>query len=166
MKGGTHPKTKYIYVGVDSHKLTHTATIINCFNEKLGTITFKNNHKGFVSLIELASRVGDNTPVIYGLEDTKQYGYLLKNFLMQKGLIVKHINSYSLTEKGNYELLGGESPDIALWFLDAEGNVKHILWINGGGLIRIIDPTSYREFERYWIRNGSNAVWEFWEKFK
>ena len=93
MKTETHPKTQYIYVGVDSHKLTHTATIINCFNEKLGTITFKNNYKGFASLIELANRVGENTPVIYGLEDTKQYGYLLANFLIQNGLIVKHINS-------------------------------------------------------------------------
>jgi len=103
VKTETHPKTQYIYVGVDSHKLTHTATIINCFNEKLGTITFKNNYKGFASLIELANRVGNNTPVIYGLEDTKQYGYLLKNFLMKKGLIVKHINaSETAAERRKY----------------------------------------------------------------
>ena len=93
MKNRIHPKTQYIYAGVDSHKLTHTATIIDCFNEKLGTITFKNNNEGFVSLIKLANQVGDNTQVIYGLEDTKQYGYLLANFLMKNGLIVKHINS-------------------------------------------------------------------------
>jgi len=103
MKTKTHPKTQYIYVGVDSHKLTHTATIINCFNEKLGAITFKNNYKGFASLTKLANQVGDDTPAIYGLEDTKQYGYLLKNFLMKNGLIVKHINySETAAERRKY----------------------------------------------------------------
>ena len=31
-KGGIkmHPKMKHVYVGVDTHKRTHTAVIINC----------------------------------------------------------------------------------------------------------------------------------------
>jgi len=100
-----HPKAKYIYVGVDSHKLTHTATIINCFNEKLGVITFKNNYEGFSSLIELANKVGNKMPVIYGLEDTKQYGYLFKNYLLKKGLVVKHINaSETAAERRKYPI--------------------------------------------------------------
>jgi hypothetical protein len=38
----THPKMKWTYVGVDSHKDTHTAVFIDCFFEKIGEITFPN----------------------------------------------------------------------------------------------------------------------------
>ena len=37
-----HPKMQYTYVGVDSHKDTHTAVFMDCFFEKLGEITFQN----------------------------------------------------------------------------------------------------------------------------
>lgn len=36
-----YDKTKYIYVGLDLHKEQHTAVIMDCFNEKLGEITFR-----------------------------------------------------------------------------------------------------------------------------
>ena len=35
MDYSNHPKMKHIYVGIDCHKLTHTAAVINPFNEKL-----------------------------------------------------------------------------------------------------------------------------------
>lgn len=34
-------KTNFIYVGLDLHKEKHTAVIMDCFNEKLGEITFR-----------------------------------------------------------------------------------------------------------------------------
>ena len=37
-----YDKTKFIYVGLDLHKEQHTAVIMDCFNEKLGEITFQN----------------------------------------------------------------------------------------------------------------------------
>ena len=37
-----HPKMQYVYVGIDSHKDTHCAVVLNCFFEKLGEITFDN----------------------------------------------------------------------------------------------------------------------------
>jgi hypothetical protein len=33
-----HPKKKKLFIGVDVHKRTHTAVIINCFTEKLGEL--------------------------------------------------------------------------------------------------------------------------------
>ena len=33
-------KENYIYVGIDLHKETHTAVMIDCYNQKLGEITF------------------------------------------------------------------------------------------------------------------------------
>ena len=35
-------KENYIYVGIDLHKETHTAVIIDYYNKKLGEITFPN----------------------------------------------------------------------------------------------------------------------------
>ena len=46
-----YDKTKYIYVGLDLHKEQHTAVIMDCFNEKLGEITFQNKPSEFGKLI-------------------------------------------------------------------------------------------------------------------
>ena len=32
-------KEDFIYVGIDLHKETHTAVMIDCYNQKLGEIT-------------------------------------------------------------------------------------------------------------------------------
>jgi len=89
----THPKMKYLYIGIDTHKLTHTATIINCFNEKLETITFNNDTKGYNFLISTVDKHKENLIAIYGLEDTKHLGYGLATFLISKDLLVKNVNS-------------------------------------------------------------------------
>lgn len=91
-----HPKMKYIYIGIDTHKYQHTACLINCFNEKLGYITFDNDSKGFNSLIKLVEEKRNGLIPIYGLEDTKHLGYGLATFLLNKNFTVKSINS-SLT---------------------------------------------------------------------
>lgn len=89
----THPKMNYIYIGVDCHKQTHTATLINCFNEKYETITFNNDLTGYKYLVETVEKhKSDRTP-IYGLEDTKHLGYGLASFLLSKSYIVKNVNS-------------------------------------------------------------------------
>ena len=46
-----YDKTKFIYVGLDLHKEQHTAVIMDCFNEKLGEITFQNKPSEFGKLI-------------------------------------------------------------------------------------------------------------------
>ena len=48
-----YDKTKYIYVGLDLHKEQHTAVIMDCFNDKLGEITFQNKPSEFGSIILL-----------------------------------------------------------------------------------------------------------------
>ena len=40
-----------IYVGIDLHKETHTAFIIDCYNNKLGEITFANTPAEFPKLV-------------------------------------------------------------------------------------------------------------------
>lgn len=88
-----HKKMKYIYIGIDCHKKTHTATAINCFNEKLVTITFNNDKIGYQNLIKVVSKYKENQELIFGLEDTKHLGYGLASYLLEKNYLVKHINS-------------------------------------------------------------------------
>lgn len=40
-------KEDFIYVGIDLHKETHTAVMIDCYNQKLGEITFPKQTSGF-----------------------------------------------------------------------------------------------------------------------
>lgn len=93
MNMNSHPKMNYLYVGIDCHKYTHTATMKNCFNETLGCITFNNDKVGYESLIKKVEEVKENLIPIYGLEDTRHLGYGLAEFLMNKECRVKHINS-------------------------------------------------------------------------
>ena len=44
-------KEDFIYVGIDLHKETHTAVIIDCYNNKLGEITFANRPADFPKLV-------------------------------------------------------------------------------------------------------------------
>ena len=89
-----HPNMAHVFVGVDVHKQTHTATIINCFFERLGEITFRNRLPDFPLLEEEVSKytAGDLTP-IYGLEDCSSLGRELAIYLTRRGHTVKHVNS-------------------------------------------------------------------------
>ncbi len=60
-----HKKMKYIYIGIDCHKKTHTATAINCFNEKLVTITFNNDKTGYQNLIKMVSKYKGEQELIF-----------------------------------------------------------------------------------------------------
>jgi len=96
-----HRKFKHIYIGVDCHKLTHTATIINAFKDNLDSITFNNDTAGFEALIKLVSKYTDeNITPIYGLEDSKHLGHSLSSYLLSKNYIVKVVNAiYTYNER-------------------------------------------------------------------
>lgn len=89
-----HPKMRYSYVGVDSHKGTHCAVILNCFYEKLGEVTFPNTPSQFESAIaEIGKFKQKNTSLMFGLEDTSAYGRSLTVFLTKRKYPVKHVNA-------------------------------------------------------------------------
>lgn len=89
-----HPRMKHTYVGIDSHKDTHCAVVLNCFFEKLGEITFSSapsEFEGFLSDIQAFKLKG--TELAFGLEDISAYGRALTVFLTGKKLWVKHVNA-------------------------------------------------------------------------
>lgn len=89
-----HPKMKHVYVGLDSHKDTHCAVVLNCFFEKLGVINFNNIPSEFENfLTEVKKFKLRGTSLAFGLEDTSAYGRALTVFLTGKKLIIKHVNA-------------------------------------------------------------------------
>jgi transposase len=89
-----HPKMKYVYVGIDSHKDTHCAVFLNCFFEKLGEITFNNVPGKFESFFKEAQEFKlKGTKFAFGLEDVSAYGRSLTVFLTGKKQVVKHVNA-------------------------------------------------------------------------
>jgi transposase len=86
---------QYTYVGVDSHKDTHTAVFLDCFFEKLGEISFNNTAYAFnVFLIKAETFKQDGTTFMFGLEDVSSFGRALAIFLRDSNQPVKHVNAY------------------------------------------------------------------------
>jgi len=89
-----HPKMRYTYVGVDSHKDTHTAVFMDCFFEKLGEITFENLPSKFGYFLNDALKYQvEGTTFLFGLEDVSSYGRTLAVFLTDNSQKVKHVNA-------------------------------------------------------------------------
>lgn len=87
-------KDEYVYVGVDLHKSTHTAVIVDYLNGKLGEITFINKPSEFPKLIKKVKKYcSDGKEVVFGLENASGYGRDLAVWLLDKGYIVKDVNT-------------------------------------------------------------------------
>jgi len=81
-------------VGIDLHKETHTAVMLDCWNQKLGEITFENKPSEFSKLTRKVSRfVTEEKTAVYGLENAYGYGRTLAVWLLEKGNVVKDVNT-------------------------------------------------------------------------
>lgn len=88
-----YDKTKFIYVGLDLHKEQHTAVIMDCFNEKLGEVTFQNKPSEFSKLLVKAKRFcTDGKGIVFALENSYGYGRALAACLIERNYIVKDVN--------------------------------------------------------------------------
>ncbi|UJF36438.1 IS110 family RNA-guided transposase [Paenibacillus hexagrammi] len=99
-----HYKEKHIYVGVDLHKHTHTAVIVNCWNEKLGEIQFNNIPNAFPDFLQQVKGYAKRgvTP-LFGLEDVGGYGRSLAVYLLEEKQKVKEVNTaLSYAERKSY----------------------------------------------------------------
>ena len=87
-------KENIIYVGIDLHKETHTAVMLDCWNHKLGEITIENKPAQFHKLTRKVSRfVTEEKTAVYGLENAYGYGRTLAVWLLEKGFLVKDVNT-------------------------------------------------------------------------
>ena len=85
---------EFIYVGIDLHKETHTAVMIDCYNNKLDELTFANIPAEFPKLVRKVKKYcTDGKEAVYGLENAYGYGRPLAVWLIQKGYLVKDVNT-------------------------------------------------------------------------
>ena len=100
-----HKKQNHIYVGLDLHKDTHTAVIIDCWDEKIDSITIENKPSDFTRLMNKVNKIAGKLTPVYGLEDVNGYGRSLAVFLIERGMIVKEVNSaLSFMERMSYPM--------------------------------------------------------------
>ena len=87
-------RENYLYVGMDLHKDTHTAVLVNCWNEKLDVIVIENKPSEFNKLAKKIDKAALrlNLLPIYGLENACGYGRSLAVWLIEKGYLVKDVN--------------------------------------------------------------------------
>ena len=80
-------------MGIDLHKETHTAVMLDCRNQKLGEIMFENKPSKFSKLTRKVGRfVTEGKEPVYGLENAYGYGRALAVWLIEKGFAVKDVN--------------------------------------------------------------------------
>ena len=97
-----HPKMKWTYAGVDSHRDSHTIVFLNCFQEKLGELTVSSTVSGFNTFFKKAQKFClPNTTIAWGFEDISMYGRMLVRFLLSKNQLVKHTNANLVASERN-----------------------------------------------------------------
>lgn len=88
-----HYKQSFVYVGVDLHKGSHTAVVIDCWHEKLKEIKIENKPSAFEKLLKEVKKVAGGLTPVWGLEDVGGFGRSLAVYLLEKKQIVKEVNS-------------------------------------------------------------------------
>ena len=89
----------YLFVGVDTHKHSHTAAVFSSYFDLLTTITFANSYQGFNQFMEKLEKLSKDKTLVFGLEDSQGLGNFLAEFLIRKDFSVMDINPIS-TDRG------------------------------------------------------------------
>jgi transposase len=95
-------RLEYLFVGVDPHKQQHTAVIMNFFRQKIGEVIFENKPSAFPQMLKKVrnfAEKGEYTAVIFGLEDTTNFGRKLTLFLREQKYLVKIVSSKKSSAK-------------------------------------------------------------------
>lgn len=80
-------------MGIDLHKKQYTAVIMDCFNEKLGEITFQNKPSEYGKLITKSKKYCiDGKQIVFALENFYGYGRALAVWLIEREHLVKDVN--------------------------------------------------------------------------
>ncbi len=77
-------------LGIDTHKLTHVAAIVDGLGRMQGTFDFAATDAGVVAVLAWASAHG--SPRTAGVEGTGSYGYQLTRALQVAGITVLEVN--------------------------------------------------------------------------
>jgi transposase len=106
-----------LFVGVDVHKYSHTAVVVDCFNQEKLSLSFSNsNVKKFITRVR---DIAGNRSLIFGLEDINGNGKLLAENLVNNNFPVFNVPSI-MTERLRKRTTHRNKSD----YLDAKGVAK------------------------------------------
>lgn len=88
-----------LFVGVDTHKHSHTAAVFSSYFSLLNTITFANSFEGFSKFLAKLEKLAKDKTLVFGLEDSQGLGNFLAEFLLKKGFYVADIDPVT-TDRG------------------------------------------------------------------
>lgn len=89
----------FLFVGIDTHKNSHTAAVFSNYFDCLATITFANSFLGFSDFLTKLGKLSVGRAMIFGLEDSQGLGNFLAEFLIKKGFYVADIDPVT-TDRG------------------------------------------------------------------
>jgi len=186
-----HKKLNYVYIGVDTHKETHTAVIINCWEEILEKITFDTRPSSFPDMLKKVKKHCKGLTPVFGLEDVKGYGRSLAVFLKENKQLVKEVNSAlsfsqrmsaPTTQKNDtydafcvacvlmrrLERLPDANPQDIYWTIGQLVNRRNALVKAMGSLINQLHEQlshHYPSYKKLFSEIDGKLALEFWEKY-
>lgn len=110
------PKHGSSVLGIDTHKRTHVAVILDGLGRHQGTLQIDATDAGIAELLTWSRRNG--TPLTAGVEGTGSYGYQLTRALQAAGLTVVEVNR---PDRANRRRKGKSDP------VDAEAAARAVL---------------------------------------
>ncbi len=108
-KKGDIMKT-YLFVGVDTHKYSHTAAVLDGYFEVVTTISFDNSTEGFNHLFDKLKKLISGRDLVFGLEDSQGLGSFLAQYLIRNGHLALEINPV-YTDRGRRRTVSREKSD-------------------------------------------------------
>lgn len=87
-----YQKRNTCFIGIDMHKDTHCAVVIDCWMNKIGEVNFENRPSKFPAFVEDVRKICGTKEFVFGLEDTRGFGRNLSAYLVGRRFDVKHVN--------------------------------------------------------------------------
>ena len=99
-----------LFIGVDIHKDSHTAAVLDGYFEVVAVIGFDNNKAGFARLEAKLKKLCKGRDLIFGLEDSQGLGSFFASYLLGKGYTALEINPV-LTDRGRKHTVSRDKSD-------------------------------------------------------
>jgi len=99
-----------LFVGVDTHKDSHTAAVLDGYFDVVSTVTFGNNKASFARLEARLGKLSRRRKIIFGLEDSQGLGSFLAAYLAGKGYTALEINPVT-TDRGRKHTVSRDKSD-------------------------------------------------------
>lgn len=176
---------------MDTHKETHTAVVINCWEDILEEITFEARPSAYPDVLKKVKKHCKGLTPVFGLEDVKGHGRSLAVFLTEEKQLVKEVNaalSYSermsapTTQKNDsYDAFCVASVLLRKMDKLPDANPQDIYWTIGqlvnrrAALVKAMTSLSnqlheqlschYPSYKKLFAVVDGKAALEFWEKY-